>query len=116
MAELLWDYFNVTVIDRNDYFEHVQGVVKAMVDPEFVDKVVHPFDKMAQAYTKMTFKQASLETVNKNNSIDIKTKEGTVETVTFDYLIICTGFSYNQPLRDHNSINISDRRASLLKF
>ncbi len=55
LAQQVWDYYNVTVVDQNQYFEHICANIKTAVDPEFVDRILHPFDKMAQAYPKITF-------------------------------------------------------------
>jgi hypothetical protein len=47
LAQQLWDHYDVTVIDQNAYFEHICANVKVGVDPEFSDKILHGYDKMA---------------------------------------------------------------------
>ena len=79
------------------------------MDPEFVDRVLHPFDKMAQAYPKVTFMQAKLKQV-KNLDIIIVEKDGQDIEVKFDVLVLCTGFSYDQPVKGEGSLTLADRK------
>ena len=58
---------------------------------------------------KMTFKQAKLKNVNPNNSINVELPDGTNEIMQFDYLVICTGFSYASPIKSENSVSLKDR-------
>lgn len=56
----------------------------------------------------MTFKQAKLTSVNLDNTISVELPEGSPE-VNFDYLVLCTGFSYASPIRSQNTVSIKDR-------
>jgi len=69
VAQNVWDYYNVTVIDQNNYFEHICANVKTTVDIDFTNKILHSFEKMAQAYPKIKFQQGRLKQVNTDNSI-----------------------------------------------
>jgi NADH dehydrogenase FAD-containing subunit len=85
------------------------------VDPEFVDRVLHPFDKMAQAYPKVTFMQAKLKQVTNMNMIIVE-KEGLEIKVNFDVLVLCTGFSYDQPVKCETALTLADRKKNHADF
>ena len=111
MAELLWDHFKITVIEQNDYFEHVIANVKCQVDLEFIDKTLYSFEKVAATYPKINFKQATLINVGLDDTVEVHSaKQGTNEFIKFDYLILSTGFSYDRPIKDVNSLTLGDRR------
>jgi len=95
LVQEVWDYYNVTVIDQNQYFEHVCGGLKTTVDPNFVDKILHPYDKMAQAYPKINFMNAKLKQVTSGSMLVVENREGLDIKVDFDVLVLCTGFSYD---------------------
>jgi NADH dehydrogenase FAD-containing subunit len=91
--------------------------IKSTVDSEFPDRVLHSFEKITAGFPKITFKQASLEAVNTDNTIEIKLlPTAQVETLAFDQLILCTGFSYDQPVKDQNSMTLADRKQSMKDF
>jgi apoptosis-inducing factor 2 len=51
--------------------------------------------------------------VNHDNSINVELPDGTSETMSFDYLVLCTGFSYASPIKSLNSVSIKDRTKEL---
>ena len=78
IAEKLWDHFNVTCIDQNDYFEHICTSFKCSIDDKYHQEVLYSYDNMVKAYNnKFQFRQAKLVQVNQNDSVLIKGKEGT---------------------------------------
>jgi hypothetical protein len=52
-----------------------------------------PYSKIMDAHgNKATFVQGTLKNVNANNTIDIVNGDaGHTQTITFDFLVICTG-------------------------
>ena len=66
---------------------------------------------MAAAYN-VTFRQATLLHVNSDDSIEILPAGGETkgEVMKFDYLIICTGFSYNKPVKDPSAKTLAARK------
>ena len=116
LAQNLWDDFDVTVIDQNQYFEHIFTNIKSSVDPAFPDRILHSFDKMAQVYPKLTFKQAKLVQVNLDDSVFVEMKDGKREKLTYDVLVLCTGFSYDKPVKDSCALSMADRKKTLLDF
>lgn len=85
------------------------------MDPDFPDKVLHPLDQMAAAYG-VAFRQATLLNVNSDDTIEIMPVGGEMksELIKFDYLIICTGFSYAKPIKDASAKTLVARKKSLL--
>jgi NADH dehydrogenase FAD-containing subunit len=104
-------HFKVTVIDQNDYFEQIACSLKSNVEYDFPDRVLHPLDKIAAAFN-VTFRQATLVNVNTDNTIEILPASGETkgELIKFDYLIICTGFSYAKPLKDASAKTLVARK------
>lgn len=39
--------------------------------------------------------------------------DGTAEVMAFDFLVLCTGFSYAAPIKNENSLSIKDRSKDL---
>jgi phosphoribosylformylglycinamidine (FGAM) synthase-like amidotransferase family enzyme len=71
---------------------------------------------MAQAYPKLTFKQAKLMQVNKDDTVEVESAEGKKEVMSFDVLVLCTGFSYDKPVKDSKALTLNDRKKSLNEF
>jgi phosphoribosylformylglycinamidine (FGAM) synthase-like amidotransferase family enzyme len=47
--------------------------------------------------------------VNPDNSIDVELPDGTAEVMSFDFLVICTGFSYASPIKSERTVSLKDR-------
>jgi len=111
IASSIWDHVTVTVIDKRDYFETITGSIKGAVDHPLLDDMLAMNDKTAAAYQKITFKQANLLKVHKaGNFIDVQNlTTATPERIDFDVLIICTGFSYQGPIRGE-ATSLKDRK------
>ena len=74
-------------------------------------------DKMAQGYGKYTFKHASLVSVGADDTIQVRhARDGWVETIKFDFLVITTGFNYNQPFKDASATTIGERKGHMKEF
>lgn len=50
IASMLWDQFDVVVIDKNDYFDNVCSGAKCLVDPDWNKEILFPFAEMEKAY------------------------------------------------------------------
>lgn len=62
MAELLWDHFEVVVIDMKSYYEFLCSNIKCAVDDKWVDTITVPYDQIVQNNNnKFKFIQGSLE-------------------------------------------------------
>ena len=90
---------------------------KCTVDEALIDKIVLPMDKMAQSYGKYTFKHASLVSVGADDTIEVRNaRDGSLETIKFDYLIITTGFTYREPFKDASATTIGQRKEHMKEF
>lgn len=84
----------MTVIDRNDFLEYVPTNARSLVQDEHFDEITLTYGSIFRAHgNKASFIQATLESVNEeNNTICFRTPNNpSVETLSFDYLVICTG-------------------------
>ena len=75
LALELQDSFDVTIIDKNDYFEAIAATLKFVSDDEWLQKITIQFSEVAKG-NKLNFVQATLSQVNTNNSIDIVKPDG----------------------------------------
>lgn len=58
--------------------------------------------------------QGTLQSINEDNTISIKTHTSAdLETIGFDYLVICTGSQYRDPIKDANILNLEERRSKM---
>ena len=46
MTMMLCDYFNVIMIDANDYYEFTPTNIKSAVDPDWINKITTPYEKI----------------------------------------------------------------------
>ena len=57
IAVKLWDHLKVTIIDANDYMEHVSYGYKSFVEPDIAQRSLSPMANLGVNYhDKMTFK------------------------------------------------------------
>ena len=57
VASKIWDHLNVTIIDSNNYMEHICYSYRAIVEPNFSERVLHPMANLAINFKdKLTFK------------------------------------------------------------
>lgn len=64
----------------------------------------------------MTYKQAKLTKVNKDNTITVTLANGTTENIGFDILALCTGASYSAPIKNENALTLDDRKKGVNDF
>ena len=114
VGELLWDTFDVTIIDRKNFFDHFALGIYGLVDERLIDYTLYPIETIQAGYGhKFKFVQASLLNVNRDNSIEILQADGTITGMDYDFLILATGFMYELPIRDEKSVTIPDRKNSV---
>lgn len=111
-AEHLWTDFDVTLIDKNSFFEYCCMNARALVKESYIDELIVPYsDIVKTSGNKLTFIQGTLEMVNANNTIDIRRPGNQqFDPVVFDYLIIATGGQYTFPIKDFEVTTVEARR------
>jgi len=90
-AQKLEKKFSVTLIDNKDYFEFTPSVLRTLVEPEHIKKI--------QVLHSHYLKRTKLVRGNAEKITAEKVLVGKKE-YSFDYLLICTGSSYNLPFKD----------------
>ena len=75
LALSLQDHFNVTVVDKNDYFEGIAATLKFVADPDWLQKITIQYEQVAKG-NNLPFVQGTLSQVNTNNSIDLTRPDG----------------------------------------
>ena len=95
VARKIWEYCDVTLIDKNNFFEYTCTATRGFVSNKRIHDILIGYDKIFEraARNKVDFIQGSLLNVNEDCTIEIVNhmKEGAQEVLKFDYLIICTG-------------------------
>lgn len=117
LAEQIWDEYDVTFVDQRDHFEYWPGNVKQSVDATIKDKIIVPFSEFTKAYEgKFQFVQGRLLNVQKDTDIiDVETN-GKRGTLHYDVLVLCTGFTYNNPVKSNGTYTVSARQNNLANF
>mmetsp|Transcript_152035 Transcript_152035/g.264981 ORF Transcript_152035/g.264981 Transcript_152035/m.264981 type:complete len:454 (+) Transcript_152035:79-1440(+) len=89
-------HFNIILIDAKDYFEYVPSIPRAFVDPEFHSEISFQYQSVCDAM-KIKFLWGELKKVDptaKTVDVACMAELGNIETVKFDYLLICCGCQY----------------------
>lgn len=103
-ARLLEKDFDVTLIDTKNYYEFTPGILRTLVSPSHVKEV----QVLHTHYLKRArFIMDKVIEVNENY---VKTKK---RKISFNYLVIASGSSYNTPIKESNIIKAT--RASRLR-
>lgn len=117
IAEMLWDHFDVTLIDMKEFFEYNPASVRCSVDDDWINNIIIPYSDIAKSHPgKFTFLQGKLTKVNNDDTIEITHHDGRAETVNYNYLVLATGFFYEQPIKDEKSVFIADRVRGIKEF
>ncbi len=98
IARKLERKFDVTIIDSKDYFEFTPGIIRTIVQPEYIRRIqiLHThYLKRAKVIVDCVTK------IDKNHVYLGKSK------IEFDYLTICSGSSYNVPFKEQNVVIVA---------
>lgn len=104
VAKRLENRFDVTLVDKKDYFEYTPGILRSIVEPSHLDKIHVGHDDYLK---KTTFVKGEVKKILKSSVVLEKDK------FNFDYLVIASGSLYHPPIKVHNLIDASN--AGLLK-
>lgn len=92
VAKELENKFETTLIDMEDFFEYTPGILRVLVEPGHYNKI--------RANHKDYLKKARIvigEVVDLSDK-NVLLKSG--EKISFDYLVISSGSSYNTPIKE----------------
>ncbi len=90
--------FNVILIDRKEYFEFTPSILKAITNPNYLDKIQQKHEKYL---TKSKFVCGQVAKISKKE-VYVNNKK-----IPYDYLIIATGSSYVLPFKHHKALQIN---------
>lgn len=98
IARKLEDRFDVTLIDSKDYFEFTPGILRTIVEPDYIKKV----QVLHTHYLKRAKVVVGCVDLLAKNYIVLENKK-----IYFDYLAICSGSSYNVPFKEKNIVTVA---------
>ncbi len=105
-ARKLEEKFDVTLIDSKDYFEFTPSVLRTIVEPEHLAKI--------QVLHRQYLHQAKIfkDEVKSITPAAVNLKSA---SLPFDYLILCSGSTYNTPIKEKNMV-IASRAEELQEY
>ncbi len=114
----MWDQFKVVFVDQKDYFEFIPTNLKASIDEKWHEKILYRYSEVIESHQgRLSFVQGKLVNVNTDDTIEIAKPDGTTLTLSYDYLILATGFQYTNPIRElATTTTIEQRIAELAEF
>jgi NADH dehydrogenase FAD-containing subunit len=104
---MLQKKYAVTLIDTKEYYEFTPAILRTIIEPEHIKKiqVIH-----THYLPYATFIRDSVRTVQEHE-LTLKSRK----KIPFDYLAICSGSSYNVPIKEQNVIR-TDRAHHLYQY
>ena len=95
VAQKLQRDFSVTLIDSKNYFEYTPGILRTIVEPKHWKRIRVLHRKYLPNATII------LGVVLSMNEQEVQVGE---KRVPFDYLVICSGSSYNLPIKEQHAV------------
>lgn len=96
----------ITIFEKQEYFFHVFGCLRALVDTEFIPKLFIPYDNAVPTENvNIKIRHAVVNSINyesKSVTFTDQLDHSSNQTTTYDYLIIATGSSYPSPIKPMN--------------
>ena len=93
--ELEYYFSQVYLIDTKDYFEFTPSILRTLIEPSHINNIQIPHSKYLSS-TK--FIKAKLTNISENFLYFQPLDKDSPSSLTFDYLILCTGSSYSEAL------------------
>jgi apoptosis-inducing factor 2 len=101
VAKHLEKKFSVTLIDEDDYFEFTPGILRTIVEPSHISKIqvlhTHYLSRAKVVVGKVSEVGKSYVKVGKKK-------------IEFNYLAICSGSSYNLPIKEQGVVTATRAR------
>lgn len=104
VARELQNKFDVTMIDNKDYFEFTPGILRMIVSPKNISRI---HAKHEHYLNKAKFLHGHIKKVDLHYVYFGKSK------IKYDYLVVCSGSKYNQPIKQKNIV-LADRGENLI--
>ena len=117
--------FEITVIDKNSYFEYICSLPHTLNDISHADRTLlhykeildHLESQLGSNVVQLKFTQAMVTKVSSDNYVEV-VKSGQPEEagplrINFDYLVIGTGAQYSKPIRDFTALTMEERKQNL---
>jgi len=98
VSKSLEDRFKITLIDSKDYFEFTPSVLRTIVEPNHVSSIQIRHRSYLNL-EKSAIIRSRVEQINESHIITASGKE-----VAYDYLVLCSGTTYNMPFKEANVI------------
>ena len=97
LAESLENKFEVLLVDSKPFFEFTPGILRTIVEPEHKDKI--------QIMYKSILKNTSfiLDYVKSVTNKKVKLDSG--DELSYDYLVICSGSGYREPIKEQKVVH-----------
>ncbi|MEK6855353.1 MAG: FAD-dependent oxidoreductase [Nanoarchaeota archaeon] len=95
-ARKLEKYFNVSLVDTKDYFEFTPGILRTIVEPRHTGNI--------QILHRHYLKRAKV-IIGEISELNEQSVFIGKKKIPFDYLIICSGSSYNTPIKESNLVS-----------
>jgi len=98
-ARDLHKHFNVTVVDAKEFFEYTPGILRAYVKPGHFDALTFTVQSVLERKLHVKFLWGEVKTLDgENMTAQVKpmfATGGSLETLSFDYCLICSGCNFN---------------------
>jgi NADH dehydrogenase FAD-containing subunit len=112
-TQLLNDY-SVTIVDKREYFDSFVAIPRALAVKDYYNEISVSYNDSRKGYAnKFDYIQGELTTVNTNNTIIIKAPNGATKTITYDFLVLATGFKYDSPYKTESVVTLATRKQEL---
>lgn len=107
LAKSLQKEHEVILIDSKPFFEFTPGILRTIVEPRHREKI--------QILYKEALKNSSfiLDSVEEITARRVKLKDG--DEIRYDYLIVCSGSSYREPIKEQNVV-LASRANTLAEY
>lgn len=98
IARTLEREFDTTLIDTKDFFEFTPGILRTIVEPKHMNKIQIMYKDYLEK-TKIIMEEA--------NYVDDKSVRYDGKDVKYDYLVVCSGSSYKEPIKEQHVVHAS---------
>jgi apoptosis-inducing factor 2 len=95
IAKALEMKFDTTLIDSKDYFEYTPAILRTIVEPGHLNKVQRKHE---------TYLKKAKVIVGHVSEVDEKFVLVDKEKIHYDYLVVCSGSDYNNPIKEQDVV------------